>query len=633
MQKETVEQYIQRRQSVAAAFKSQVGQFPKGIVFEEATLGAQGLEAARGKRVVSYEQLAPDVWRLSNYLIGLGVTPGVGVAIISFTRPEWMVADLAILAAGGISVAIYQSVNSVETGYILNDSGAGVVFAENKEQVAKLLSLLDGPCPIPATEDGPAKQVQIKLLKIVTFEQVEPHPLVISLADILRDESISCVAPEVIEKIASDATASLVYTSGTTGPPKGVVQTHLNHLANVCQAERTDLFEPNGAIFLFLPLAHSFARLVGYIGFLTQTVVKFPAVSSKTSSVLNAHSVLLDLRDSGAQCMPMVPRILEKLKAGVEQKAGAKGIAGLAIKLTLVVAQKRFALLEQKKLVPAWLEFAFSLTEPVRRKIGLQLFGANFKHCVSGGAKLPEHVARFFFALELPIYEGYGLTETCVATNVNPPGKAKIGSVGPAMEAVELAIEEDGEILFRGPNIAMGYLNRPTATAASWDDKGWFHTGDLGRLDEDGYLFIVGRKKEIIITAGGKKIAPQPIEDRLSSSELVSQALYYGEGQPYCIVLLTLELESVRAKLRVSADISEEELVKRRDVIEAIRDVVDGVNKELSQFESIKKFRILPQQLTIENGLLTPSFKVKRKAVFERYAELIAEAYSLGKES
>jgi len=536
-----------------------------------------------------------------------------------------MIADLAVLSLGGVSVSIYQSINREETGYILYDSEAPIVIAENEEQVAKLLSLLETPCKIPATELHPALEKTIALSKIIAIEQVAPHPLVIQLETILNDASLPATPPTNLSAIDRQALASLVYTSGTTGPPKGVMQTHANHLANVWQASLTGLFAFDGDLFLFLPLAHSFARLIGYLGFLTPAILKFPAIVDPRSSALNIPSMLQDLSEGSAQVVPCVPRILEKMALGIKEKATKPGLGGLLVGATLKSARDRFAAKRDGRSPTLPTQLLWRITTPLRKAIKRKLFGPTFQHIVSGGAKLPVPIAEFFAALEITVYEGYGLTETCVATNVNLREKNKIGSVGPCLRDIELKFTAESEILFRGPNITSGYLNRPDATREAWDSEGWFHTGDLGTIDQEGYLYITGRKKELIVTAGGKKVAPAAIEERLAASNFIANAVVVGDGMPYCSALLMPEIPVIvdwARRHNLSSDL-ESTAIK-----ELFQREVDKVNETLSKFETIKRFRLLTDEFTVENGLLTPTFKVKRGVVEKRYQALIAAMYS-----
>ena len=615
---------VRTHPNIAAAFYHLASVAKSRTIFEQAELSPSG---ARTWRSTSYTTVAAQVSRLARYLHSIGVTRGTRVAVMSNTRPEWMIADMAIHAAGGTCVSIYQSISRDETGYILFDSGAKVVFAENEEQVEKLRSLLASPCPVPATELHAAQDIQIELSKIITFEETSSHPLVTPLSALLSDESLSPDPPEFFSVITPEDLASLVYTSGTTGPPKGVMQTHGNHLANVWQASRCGAFAPEGSIFLFLPLAHSFARLIGYIGFLTPTLLKFPAITDRTRSGLNASAILADLRDSAANVFPTVPRILEKMAAGVQEKATKGGLGGALLSLALRNGERVSRRRREGKYVFLSDRVLHALLAPIRLKISTTLFGTNFHHIVSGGAKLPVSVGAFFESIGVTTLEGYGLTETCVATNVNRPNKKKLGSVGPLFEEVELKITPEGEILFRGPNITKGYFNRPEATKASWDDEGWFHTGDLGRLDEEGFLFITGRKKELIVTAGGKKVAPSPIEEKLVASPYISHALIVGDGKPYCAALFTIERPQLEAWAR-----GKQRALSLTDpeVLSLFQADLDRVNATLSKFETIKKFRIIEEEFTVENGFLTPTFKVKRAMIEKRYKDLIEAMYAEG---
>lgn len=613
---------LRTRKNLADAFFDLAQRFPDRDAYSQASINSDGNRTWISE---SYASVAAKVAKVARYLRSLGVTKGSRVAIVSYTRPEWLIADLAIQAAAGVSTSIYQSVNRDETGYILFDSGAEVVFAENEEQVAKLLSLQESTCPIAATEDRAATTVQIKFKQIITFENVAASSGIIHIDEILTNANISAEVPESVFEQSQADLASLVYTSGTTGPPKGVMQTHGNHLANVWQSGRSGIFAPEGDMFLFLPLAHSFARLIGYIGFLTPTQIKFPAVADRKSSVLNATSVLRDLREAGANVVPTVPRILEKMVSGLQHKASLPGIGGTLLALTLSVAQQRYEAIKNRKAISAKTTLVFILTSALRKKIKLGLFGKGFTHVVSGGAKLPLQVAEFFAALGVDIYQGYGLTETVVATNVNRIGKNKIGSVGPCFEEIECKITEEGEILFRGPNIARGYWNRPSATSAAWDQAGWFHTGDLGELDSEGYLFITGRKKELIVTAGGKKVAPGPIEEKLVASPYISHAIVVGEGQPFCSVLISPEAPNLRAwaeSQKIPYDLTQP------IILNLIESEIKAVNATLSKFETIKRFKIINDEFSVENGFLTPTFKLKRKLVVDRYKDLIDEIYN-----
>lgn len=608
-------------QSIPAAFLQCCKKYPSEICYKQVQ-ALPNPDILIGER---YLEVQSKVAKIAAYLKSIGVKNGDKIAIISGTRPEWMIADLAILSLGGITVSVYHSVNVAETGYILFDSDSEIVFAENEEQVNKLLLLSTQPVKIPTTEDRPEKQVQLVFKKIITFEQTTLNPFIISISEIYQNFSETSLGfiSDQIKELSAENVAALVYTSGTTGPPKGVIQTHGNHLSNLVQASRSGLFAPDGDIFLFLPLAHSFARLIGYIGFLTPTIVVFPSVQDKHSSHFNPQKMMDDLCIASSQVVPLVPRILEKMRDGIEAKSLVGGIAGKLLKLTLAAATEVYEKKEKASLIS---KIIYDGTKGIREKIKTKMFGPGFRHAVSGGAKLPAEINKFFDSLGITIYQGYGLTETCVATNVNRFGANVIGSVGPPLDGVELRIAEDGEILFKGPNVTKGYHNRPKATAEGWDREGWFHTGDLGAL-KDGVLWITGRKKEIIVTAGGKKVAPVPIEDLIKESPYISQAVVLGEGKPYCVAVITLNEPAVRIWAGQNGVDITGQLSASKDVIMLISAEFENTNKKLSQFETIKRFVIIDEEFTVENSLLTPTFKVKRGEVYKRYSAQIDGLY------
>jgi len=608
--------YLDTYKNIPTAFFNIADQHPDRTVYSQAVVSGSG---PRVWSETPYSMVRERVLKLAAFLQANGVGRGDKVAIISNTRPEWLEADMAILSAGGVVVSVYQSLLAHDIGYILFDSGAEVVVAENQEQVDKILKLLSEPCAIPATEDRPAQEVRLKIRLIIAMEPVAPNPIVKGWEGILGGEGKLSARPEVIETIAREDLATLVYTSGTTGPPKGVMQTHGNHLSNIRQVFQGELFQDHYSLFLFLPLAHSFAKLIGYIGFLTPATLKFPAVIDRSSSRADPASISKDIREGSADVVAVVPRLLEKMEEGVMNKT-LHGVMGRFLGRVITRSLEVHRATRARKPVSLWAQMFVEATDFLRAKVRNALFGTNFRYAISGGAKLPVETAEFFAALGMEILEGYGLTETCVATNVNRSGRAKIGTVGPVLaKDIELKIETDGEICYRGPNITQGYYNRPTATKASWDSEGWFHTGDLGEIDHEGFLSIVGRKKELIVTAGGKKIPPEGIEQKLKASRYVSQAMLMGEGKPYCVALVVVNPPEVRAHFGALGAALGTELHTDKRVHDLVWSDVTKINESLASFESIKKIFLVPEEMTVENGLLTPTFKVKRKSVSNRY--------------
>lgn len=616
--------------NLAEAFFALAQRDPEALVYSQAVHKAgAGDDEPREWRGRNYREVRHRIEKIMGFLRSKGFEEGDKAAIISTSRPEWMEADIAIVALGGTSVSIYQTLPTHDTGYIVFDSGAKIVFAENQEQYQKLQELCLEPIRIPATEDRPEQSVQIHLDAIVSFEPVETGSKEVTSLDEVLEGDFAKPVQDLWRGIRRDHLAALVYTSGTTGPPKGVMQTHGNHLANVRQAWDCGLVHEEASIMLFLPLAHAFAKLMGYIGFLSPVKLQFPAICDPTSSKMDPESVTKDIREANANIVPVVPRLLEKMQAGIVQKSNAGGIGGVLLRYLLWSSRKVYQANSQGRSAGILAMIGHDGLAGIRRKIEQRLFGADFFYCISGGAKLNPEVGRFFDMLGIEVLEGYGLTETCVATNVNRAGNKKIGTVGPTLsDDIELSLEPDGEILFRGPNIAVGYYGRPTATKAAWDDSGWFHTGDLGDIDDDGFLTIVGRKKEILVTSYGKNIAPEEVEGIVKSSAYISQIVLIGDGRPFCTALIALDEPSVRAWAnRTGVTIGSKNPANVPAVRDLIQEEITVANERLAHHEQIRNFALLAEEFTIENGFLTPTFKVKRNAVTKHFHDLIEDLY------
>lgn len=597
---------IDKFNNLAGAFFDIAEKSPHEIIYFQLSTEEEPI-GLRKKIPKTYLEVSERVKKIALYLKSIGIRKGDKVAILSSTRGEWLEIDLAILSVGAVVISVYQSLQANDIAYILFDSDAKIVFAENKEQVDKLVKIQNSETQIPGHEDRPSQTAKVNIDKIISIEP--------SSGDSISDlnsifNTITSTELFTLEDITHKDLASLVYTSGTSGPPKGVMQTHLNHLSNIRQAYEAGIVKENNTLILFLPLAHSFAKLMGYIGFLTPVKIYFPAIINRESSKIDPISILRDIKEVQAEIVPIVPRFLEKMKEGVETLAKKKGLSNILLELSIKSAKNVFN--KQADFVD---NLIFFLTSAIRRRVKNKLFGNDFLCAISGGAKLTIDVGVFFNSLGITVFEGYGLTETCVATNVNTIKNNRIGTVGKVLtEDIEMKISEDSEILFRGPNITLGYYKRPTATKASWDEEGWFHTGDLGEVD-DGFLKIIGRKKEIIVTSGGKKISPQPIEEKIKGINLVSEAIVVGDNQPFCVALIVLN-DQQKTSSEIEANIKEE---------------INKINETLASFETVKNFLILKESFTIENGLLTPTFKVKRKAVETKYQKEIEDLYKLTK--
>jgi long-chain acyl-CoA synthetase len=606
---------LNSNKNIPEAFFSQVQTRSDRILYSQMLAEATpGLGAKSINRTLS--EVSKRVLSVAAALKSLGVKPGQAVAIISNTRPEWLESDLAILATGAHVVSVYPSLLTTEIAYILWDSGADIVFVENQEQFLKLASFRDQNFSMPACDDRAASQEKVEIKSIICFERFQHEKLLEFPNSLFFEDLLSVDATSfVLHNNKQEDIASIVYTSGTTAAPKGVVQTHANHLANVRQAGEGTLYRDDSAIYLMLPLAHSFAKLMGYIGFLAGVRLQFPSITDRNSSKINQRQAITDLNNSDCSVYPLVPRILEKLKDGIELRAAKSNLASRILKLSIKAGGKSKSSLSC---------YVMSLiTAPILKLLKKKLFGVNFEYVISGGAKLPTDVGHFFELLGIEVLEGYGLTETCVATNCNRPGQNRIGSVGPVLaNDIILKIAEDGEVLFSGPNISRAYHNKPIASARVWDSEGWFHTGDLGQIDSAGSLIITGRKKEIIVTAGGKKVVPDKIEATLKAHKLISQAVLIGEGRPYCVAILTLNQELVKNLGLESLD-----KTALNSLLSELEPALDRINSDLASFETIKKFLILADEFSLENGFLTPTLKVKRNRVMEKYAADIDQLY------
>jgi long-chain acyl-CoA synthetase len=576
---------------------------PQSVVIHQALIG----ELPREWKPITYAQMSEQIAKLMVFLVENGVGNGSACAICSNTCPEWLVSDVAILGLGGVTVAVYTTLPTHDIAYILKDSGSQIVIVENQALVEKVLNIHTG-----YTDARGAELPAYPLKRIVCINPCKPHPLVTSFSEILSSDSAPLPAFSATNR---ESLASLVYTSGSTGTPKGVMQSHGNHLANIEQVTTSEVFGPGGTIFLYLPLAHSFARLVGYLGLFTSTALKMPAITDPISGTLDVASVSQDMRAANCEYIPSIPRLFEKAKMSIERKASEKNLKAWFLRQTLLAAREMFRCNTQTVHPSTFNWFVYHVTESLRQKLKEAIFGNNFKHSISGGAKLSPDVVEFFESIGVKILQGYGLTETCVATNVNPPHNNRIGTVGPTFEGIEIKITSEGEICFKGENVTKGYWNRPEDTAVAWDDAGWFHTGDLGTLDNHGYLTITGRKKEVIVSAGGKKIPPQKIEKLLETISDISYAILFGNDRPFCVALL---VPNFTLSAGQSSNVQDHPEIWKK---------IEQINEQLAPFEKVRRARFVRDEFTTENGLLTPTQKIKRNEIRDKYQDLIWEMY------
>ena len=562
-------------------------------------------------REISWHELRDTVRHVARGLLTLDLQAGDRVAILSDSRAEWVQCDLGIMAAAGITVPIYASSTPDQAAYILQNSGATAMFIDMSAQLDKIVSVRDQVPTlrhiIMTADDAPGADASI-----------------LTLAELIRRgreaDDREAVLEERLRGLTPDHEATYVYTSGTTGPPKGVVQTHGNHLFMMesCGAI-TDLGEGDVNL-LFLPLAHSFARLESFLGFYKGWTTAFAE---------SIDALAQNMREVRPMLVISVPRVYEKVYAGVQA-----GVAGSALKQAIFnwsvgVGRQASRLLQQGRPLPFGLRLKKDLAHRlVFHKLHAAL-GGRLRYFVSGGAPLAREIAEFFHAAGLLILEGYGLTETCPALTANRHDNFKFGTVGLPVPGEELRLGGDGEILARGPNIASGYYQRPEATAEVFLDDGWFATGDIGEIDAVGFLRITDRKKDLLVTAGGKNVAPQNIENLLKGDALISQAMVYGDRRPFLTAVLTLDADAATAYARehgISGD-TVADLAAHPVLRSALEGRVEQLNQRLAPYESIKKFVIAREDFTEASNELTPTLKVKRKVVTEKYQSELDALY------
>jgi len=561
----------------------------------------------------TWRETGDIVRELATGLLALGRRKDEAVGILSASRAEWVQADFAIFSVGGRTIPIYPTYPPDLIQYIVNDAEVKTLFVEDPGQLAKVLEVqgkMEGLEQIVVMQGDPGAASG----RVMTWDAL------LRLGRESRERLRAELEARVAAVRPSDI-ATIVYTSGTTGPPKGVVQTHGNHMATLASAARMSGIEDGDTHLLFLPLAHSFARLESFIGVHRGLTTAFAE---------NIDKLRENLPEVKPHFICSVPRVFEKVYAGVIARAEAGPPLKRRIFHWAVGVGRRVSRLQQAgKPVPTLLGLQQRVAHALVFSKLHQALGGRLRFAVSGGAPLAKEIAEFFHAAGILILEGYGLTETCPSLTFNRLDHFKFGSVGQAQPGIEIKIAPDGEILARGGNIAQGYFKKPEATAEVFLADGWFATGDIGRIDEDGFLFITDRKKDLIVTAGGMNIAPQNIENLLKGDPFISQAMVYGDKRPYPVALITLNPEELAkfAREQSIVDTDPASLVKNAKVVERVSRIVEGRNAELQSYARVKKFLILPGDFTVENGLLTPTLKVKRRVITDKNRELLDSLY------
>lgn len=549
----------------------------------------------------------------------LGVEPGDRIAIHSENRLAWVVCDLAAQAIQGVSVGLYPTNPAPEVEYLLGHSEAKVLIAEDQEQVDKALEVKDR---LPNLE----RIVYVEPRGVRTYDD----PILMSWDDFLSEgRRLYEAAPDTVtglmEAIDLEATATIVYTSGTTGPPKGAMLSHANLLWTADQARQ--IIAGNNPVarpelLSYLPLCHVFGRLYDILGALA-----FRATVNFAESI---DTLVADLQEVQPTYFPAPPRIWEKMKASVEIRMAdatrlKKLVYGVFMKLGHWQADR---IIEHgSRGVAGSVAYALGwvfLYRALKKKLGMRLC----KQAISGAAPIAPELLRFFMAIGVPVYEGWGMTETSALGTVNMPGDVKLGTIGPPLEGVEMRLGDDGEILVRHPGVFKGYFKNPEATASAIDADGWLHTGDVGEW-LGRHMRIIDRKKDIIITAGGKNISPSEIENKLKVSPFIKEAMVVGDRRKFVTALIGIEFDTVAnwAQRRNITFTTYRDLSEKPEVIDLIKREVDRVNEDFARVEQIKKFRLLPKELDHEQGELTATQKVKRRVLEEMFADLIEEMY------
>jgi long-chain acyl-CoA synthetase len=557
---------------------------------------------AAGRSTPAYLTEGPDGWTevswaeaerrvddLANGFLSLGIRKGDVVAILAQTRLEWALADFALALVGAIGAPIYANNSPHDCAYIVDHSEAVAILVEDDAQRAKIESVRD---ELP------------RLARVIGFDELPE--LEAAGREYAREHQTALA--DATAAIDEDDLFTYIYTSGTTGPPKGCMIRHRNYYAMAaCVDELGDFVVDGDVMLLYLPLAHNFGRLMHLEGPYVGYTLAF------LSDPLRVGEAMPQVRPT---VLPSVPRVYEKVYTAVKaQFDTATGVKRRLIDWAVGVGYRASPYKQRGEALPRGLALQHALADRLVYSKVKEKLGGRLRVGISGGAPLAQEIAEFFHALDITLLEGYGLTECTTASHVNRPGRIRFGTVGPALPNVEVRIDGDGEVLLRSPTIFAGYLKDEDATREVLDDDGWLHSGDVGEVDVDGFLRITDRKKDIIVTAGGKNVAPQNLENALKSATLVSQALVIGDRRPYLTALITVDETALagRGEAEVQAEMQR---------------VVDEVNRDLTRHEQIKRFRVLPRDFTMDDGEVTPTLKLKRRVVCEHFADEIEQLYA-----
>jgi long-chain acyl-CoA synthetase len=564
------------------------------------------------------ERLLERVRNVTLGLYDLGIRKGDHVAVLAESGPMWTITDYAILSNGAVNVPIYptQPIHQVE--YILRESEPKLLFVSNSRQLKRVESALK----------------KFPDLRIIPFQPVSNGENVIDYSTLEESGArILAERPEAFDLISSDVypsnLASIIYTSGTTGEPKGVMLTHSNITFNALAAGTFLEIESGGRMLSFLPLSHIFERMVLYLCLNRGVQINYAG---------GIETVASDIKEVQPTLMSTVPRLLEKIYARMQKNASDSGkVKKKIFNWSLNVARRSAELMTMGKPLPPILEFKRSTADELVFSKIREGVGGHIKRMVSGGAALPPDLALIFLGAGVPVLQGYGLTETSPVIAVNTLSHNRIPSVGRPLPGVEVRIAEDGEILTRGPHVFLGYFKKPEETAACFTDEPdpderWFKTGDIGMFDEDGFLFITDRKKDLIKTSSGKYVAPQMIEGLISQSEFIEQAIVIGDKRKYVSALIVPDFERLRAWSKEQGVESKDKvkMIADRRVFDMMKAEVGRLTRELADYEKVKKVALLPDEFTVDGGELTPTLKIRRRVVEQKYDNLIESMYKEG---
>ncbi len=561
---------------------------------------------------VSWKTVDQKVEAIAAGLIALGLQYGDAVSILGNTRLEWTLSDLGILRAGGTSVGIYQTLSGEQSAYILKDSASRILIAENHEQLEKLAPHMDA---LSALEH------------IIIWDLAAEEAGYLSLSQVMDEgrralDSNPDRVAQAEANIRAEDTAIIIYTSGTTGPPKGACLTHANIMAQLDAIRILDDDLIGDKMMFFLPLSHVGERIPGQFMRIKKGIT--------AAYVKDINKILDDIKEIRPTFFGSVPRIFEKAHNKIMTEVAH---ASAAKRKLFYWAENVGREVGAKKRAGEPIETLLALKNAVADRLVFRkirnIFGGRTTHFISSSAPIAEDILEFFHACGMLVLEGYGQTEVSCFCTLCTPGHYRFGSVGKALPGVELKLSQDDEIMVKGDIVFKGYHNQPELNKNTLTADGWIYTGDIGKIDEDGYLWITGRKKEIIITSGGKNVTPSNIENLIKNDPLVEHVLVHGDRRNFLTALISVEPESLRkwAESVGLGDKSHEELVRAQRLRDRIQTAVDKANRHLARFETIKKFAILPEPLAVETGELTPTMKVRKKVVQEKYMDILNSFY------